>query len=71
MLHSIVFTTVTILFQDITETAAGDIAALFGIDCSSGDTFVTENGQVLSMVKICFLYFMILYDFVLLLDLIV
>ncbi len=30
---------------DVTEAAAGDIAALFGIDCASGDTF-TDGDQV-------------------------
>lgn len=37
--------------QDIPKTLSGDICALFGVDCSSGDTFVKEETQKLSMVS--------------------
>lgn len=36
--------------EDITEAGSGDIVALFGIECSSGDTFV-KPGQNLSMTS--------------------
>lgn len=38
------------LFQDVQEVFAGDICALFGVDCASGDTFVTRGNLHLSMV---------------------
>ena len=40
-----------ILLQDISEVFAGDICALFGINCASGDTFVTRGNLNMSMVR--------------------
>ena len=38
-------------FQDVTEARAGDIFALFGIDCASGDTFTSDNAPRYTMVN--------------------
>jgi len=38
--------------KDITQTSAGDICAFFGVDCSSGDSFVPEKAPMLSMESI-------------------
>lgn len=38
--------------EDVTEVFAGDIFALFGVDCASGDTFITDNTLNLSCESI-------------------
>lgn len=38
--------------EDVNEVYAGDIFALFGVDCASGDTFVTDQKLQLSMESI-------------------
>ncbi|XP_070538801.1 elongation factor G, mitochondrial-like [Ptychodera flava] len=35
--------------EDVSEVFAGDICALFGVDCYSGDTFVSNQKHLLSM----------------------
>lgn len=42
---------VLFLYQDVDEVFAGDICALFGIDCASGDTFTNKDNSGLSMVS--------------------
>lgn len=38
--------------EDVNEVYAGDIFALFGVDCASGDTFTTNPKDGLSMESI-------------------
>lgn len=38
--------------EDVNEVYAGDIFALFGVDCASGDTFVTDKNSEISMESI-------------------
>ena len=38
--------------EDVKEVTAGDICALFGVDCASGDSFVLDKSQTLSMESI-------------------
>jgi elongation factor G len=38
--------------EDVNEVLAGDICALFGVDCASGDSFVTEKDLEISMESI-------------------
>lgn len=38
--------------EDVNEVMAGDIFALFGVDCASGDTFITDTKLGLSLESI-------------------
>ena len=38
--------------EDVNEVFAGDICALFGVDCASGDTFVTDPKLVMALESI-------------------
>uniref|UniRef100_A0A8C4QWH5 Elongation factor G, mitochondrial n=1 Tax=Eptatretus burgeri TaxID=7764 RepID=A0A8C4QWH5_EPTBU len=38
--------------QDVNEVFAGDICAIFGVDCASGDTFSSADNKQLSMESI-------------------
>ncbi|NXS50978.1 EFGM factor, partial [Balaeniceps rex] len=38
--------------KDVNEVYAGDICALFGIDCASGDTFTDKTSTDISMESI-------------------
>ncbi|XP_045667723.1 elongation factor G, mitochondrial [Ursus americanus] len=40
------------MMEDVEEVYAGDICALFGIDCASGDTFTNKSNSGLSMESI-------------------
>ncbi|GAB5576709.1 ribosome-releasing factor 2 [Prionailurus iriomotensis] len=44
------------MMEDVEEVYAGDICALFGIDCASGDTFTNKNNSGLSMASVDLLW---------------
>ena len=39
-------------FEQSSQAFAGDICAFFGLDCASGDSFVLDKSQTLSMESI-------------------
>ena len=47
-----VCTIYVLVFQDITEAHSGDICALFGVECASGDTFVSHDALQYTMVHV-------------------
>lgn len=49
--HHFFVSSLSTLCQDVDEVYAGDICALFGIDCASGDTFTSKTSANLSMVS--------------------
>ena len=44
-----------LVFKDVQEANAGDICALFGVECASGDTFTFEGAKPVSMVSNLFI----------------
>ena len=52
MTNAYVFHPITFLhWKETSEVFAGDICALFGVDCASGDTFVNKGHTNISMVR--------------------
>ena len=51
MIYLSLTNTISWKLQDISEAYAGDICALFGVDCAGGDTFVNKGNTQLSLVS--------------------